>query len=131
MSCIYNPAVKSKIAILLITLILCYAPVKLFSDDSLSASKNKSGVNLVDKDSGEKPDRERDHETPSGSRLCSLVVIPYFLLFTFSLVFGAVVFVADLITGFTEHLTKEYLEYIKGKFKSIRDFFCFLGCPDC
>jgi hypothetical protein len=79
----------------------------------------------------ESPDSDRgDENGESGSSICGFKYLVYFLWFSFAIIFGCVVIVMDLATGFTQDFTIDYIEWAKGVTETLNSFFNKVGCGD-
>jgi hypothetical protein len=93
------------------------------TDDSTEAVDKKQMTKADSPDS----DR-RDENGESGGSICGFKYLVYFLWFSFAIVFGCVVIVMDLATGFTQDFTIDYIEWSKGVTEALNSFFDKIGC---
>ncbi|MCP4133406.1 MAG: hypothetical protein GY754_20730 [bacterium] len=59
---------------------------------------------------------------------CPLQYIVYFIWFAFVVVATILIFIADLVTGFSNSLISDFFDWVGEKTKSLDNWFASLGC---
>ena len=73
-------------------------------------------------------DCEKKDSGQTEGALCALRYVIYFLWFSFLAVAGVLIVVMDLVTGFSQGYTGDFVEWAMGKTDSLHRFFRALGC---
>ncbi len=119
---------KKIISVLLVCELISFAHFEFAGHDLCSRS---CFVAAAEKTAAGKAEKKQEAGEDNGSLkeiICPFKYLVFFFWYSFVIIGGAVVFVADISFGFSKKLTKKYMKKVDRRTRKIEAFFRRFGC---